>query len=325
MARPIWTGTLSFGLLNIPVKLMSGERRVDLSFRLLDSRDNARVRYERVNEDTGEEVPWKEVVKAFEYDKGSYVVLEEEDIAAAAPDRKETIDIETFVDATAISPQFYDKPYVLEPAAKAEKGYVLLRDVLRRTGRVGVARVVIRTREYLAAVLPHDDALVMMVLRYAQEIVDPAEYRLPEGSASKWKISPREVEMAEQLIESMSGDWSPDAFKDDFRERLQKVIEQRVRSKKVVQPETEEDERPVEGAATNVIDFGELLKRSLEKKGGKSGKAAAKSADKPARAAKKRADGDAKASAKRPRKAAGKSAKTAKTAARKATTKRKAG
>src|SRR5690606_13765043 len=232
MARPIWTGTLSFGLLNIPVRLMAGERRVDLSFRMLDSRNNARVRYERVNEETGEEVPWKEIVKAFEYDKGAYVVIEEEDIAAAAPDRRETIDIDLFVDAAAIGPEYFDKPYVLEPAAKAEKGYVLLRDVLARTGKAGIGRVVIRTREYLAAVLPRGDALVMMVLRFAQELVDPEEYKLPEGKSTKWKISGREVEMAEQLIASMSGEWEPDDFKDDFRLRLQKVIEERVRSKK---------------------------------------------------------------------------------------------
>ncbi len=303
MARPIWTGTLSFGLLNIPVKLMTGERRVDLQFRLLDSRDNARVRYERVNEETGEEVPWKEVVKAFEYDKGSYVVLEEQDIAAAAPDRKETIDIDTFVDAAQIGPEYFDKPYVLEPAAKAEKGYVLLREVLARTGKAGVGRVVIRTREYLAAVLPKGDALVMMVLRFTQELVDPAEYKLPEGKSSKWKITAREEEMAEQLIASMTGEWNPEEYRDDFRERLQKVIEQRVRSKQVVQQDVEEDERPPEGAATNVIDFAELLKRSLDKKGG--GKKAAKSA-KPSGKAEDKAEG--KAEAKAPAKATKKSA-----------------
>src|SRR5690554_885035 len=294
MARPIWTGTLSFGLLNIPVRLMAGERRVDLSFRMLDSRNNARVRYERVNEETGEEVPWKEIVKAFEYDKGAYVVIEEEDIAAAAPDRKETIDIDTFVDAAAIGPEYFDKPYVLEPAAKAEKGYVLLRDVLARTGKAGIGRVVIRTREYLAAVMPRGEALVMMVLRFAQELVDPEEYKLPEGQSKKWKISEREVEMAEQLIASMSGEWEPDEFKDDFRLRLQKVIEDRVRSKKVVHDEDHEDERPPEGAATNVIDFADLLRRSLEKKGGKGArKAAGKKAKKTAKKASKKTAGEA--------------------------------
>lgn len=304
MARPIWTGTLSFGLLNIPVRLMAGERRVDLQFRMLDSRNHARVRYERVNEETGEEVPWKEIVKAFEYDKGAYVVIEEEDIAAAAPDRRETIDIDTFVDAGSIGPEYFDKPYVLEPAAKAEKGYVLLRDVLARTGKAGIGRVVIRTREYLAAVLPRGDALVMMVLRFAQELVDPEEYRLPEGESKKWKITTREVEMAEQLITSMTGEWDPDAFKDDFRLRLQEVIEERVRSKKVVHDDDDGQERPAEGAATNVIDFAELLKRSLEKKGGKGGgratkKAVKKTVRKPAKkAAKKAASGKKKATKK---------------------------
>ncbi|WP_031372365.1 Ku protein [Lysobacter antibioticus] len=291
MARPIWTGTLSFGLLNIPVKLMTGERRVDLHFRMLDSRNKAPIRYERVNEETGEEVPWKEIVKAFEYDKGSYVVIEEADIAAAAPDHKETVDIDTFVDAASIGAEFYEKPYVLEPGKKAEKGYVLLREVLKRTGMVGVGRVVIRTREYLAAVVPQGDALMLMILRYAQELVDPSDYKLPEGSMAKWKISPREVEMAEQLIKSMSGEWKPDSYKDDFRQRLHKVIEQRVKSKKVVRGKPTDETKLPENAATNVIDFAELLKRSLEKKGGQgAAKRAAKKAPakKTAKAAKKR-------------------------------------
>ncbi|MGO1003114.1 non-homologous end joining protein Ku [Lysobacter sp. CA196] len=292
MARPIWTGTLSFGLLNIPVKLMTGERRVDLHFRMLDSRNKAPIRYERVNEETGEEVPWKEIVKAFEYDKGSYVVIEEADIAAAAPDHKETVDIDAFVEAASIGAQFYEKPYVLEPGKKAEKGYVLLREVLKRTGMVGIGRVVIRTREYLAAVAPHDDALMLMILRYAQELVDPSDYKLPEGALAKWKISSREVEMAEQLIKSMSGEWKPESYKDDFRQRLHKVIEQRVKSKKVVRGKPVDESKLPENAATNVIDFAELLKRSLEKKGGQgAGKRPAKkaAAKKTAKATKKRA------------------------------------
>ncbi|GAA5075159.1 Ku protein [Lysobacter panacisoli] len=268
MARPIWTGTLSFGLLNIPIKLMTGERRVDLSFRMLDSRNNAPIRYERVNAETGEEVPWKEIVKAFEYDKGSYVVLEESDIAAASPDHKETVDIDTFVPLESIGPEYFEKPYVLEPGKKAEKGYVLLREVLKRTGQAGVGRVVIRTREYLAAVVARDDALLLLILRFAQELVDPEEYKLPEGGMEKWKITAREVDMAKQLIESMSSEWNPADYKDDFRDRLTKVIEDRVKSKHVVRKPAAEESLP-ENAATNVIDFADLLKRSLEKKGGK--------------------------------------------------------
>jgi len=295
MARPIWTGTLSFGLLNIPVKLMTGERRVDLHFRMLDSRNNAPIRYERVNAETGEEVPWKEIVKAFEYDKGSYVVLEESDIAAASPDHKESVDIDTFVDIESIGPEFFEKPYVLEPGKKAEKGYVLLRETLKRTGQAGVGRVVIRTREYLAAVVPKDEALMLLILRFAQELVDPADYKLPEGGLEKWKITAREIDMAKQLIESMSSKWEPEDYKDDFRERLTKVIEDRVKSKNVVRKApTDEDHLP-ENAATNVIDFADLLKRSLEKKGDKGGgkpapakKAAKKAPAKKTTTAKKR-------------------------------------
>ncbi|UOF17241.1 Ku protein [Lysobacter capsici] len=288
MARPIWTGTLSFGLLNIPVKLMTGERRVDLHFRMLDSRNKAPIRYERVNEETGEEVPWKEIVKAFEYDKGSYVVIEEADIAAASPDNKESVDIDTFVDADSIGAQFFEKPYILEPGKKAEKGYVLLREVLKRSGKVGIGRVVIRTREYLAAVMPHGEALLLMILRYAQELVDPADYKLPEGGLAKWKISPREIDMAEQLIKSMSSQWQPDSYKDDFRQRLHKVIEQRVKSKKVVRGKDTDDAKLPENAATNVIDFAELLRRSLSKKSGSAQAAPAQAGKKTAKKAAKK-------------------------------------
>ena len=150
MARPIWSGTLSFGLLNVPVSLMTGARSVDLHFHMLDSRSNTPVRYERVNAETGEEVPWKEIVKAFEYAKGNYVVLEPEDIKSAAAEGREVVDVKAFVKAESIGPEYFEKPYFLVPGKKAEKGYVLLRETLKRTGRIGIARVVIRTREYLS-------------------------------------------------------------------------------------------------------------------------------------------------------------------------------
>ena len=266
MARPIWTGTLSFGLLNIPVKLMTGERRVDLHFRMLDSRNNAPIRYERVNAETGEEVPWKEIVKAFEYDKGSYVVLEESDIAAASPDHKESVDIDTFVDLEAIGPEFFEKPYVLEPGKKAEKGYVLLREVLKKTGKVGIGRVVIRTKEYLSMVVPQDDALMLILLRFPEEIVSVEEYNIPEGSATKWHVTPKEMEMATTLLESMASDFAPEDYKDEFRERLSAAIKKRMKQKGAT-TEVEEAEAPTHDATTNVVDFMALLKKSLEKKG----------------------------------------------------------
>lgn len=267
MARPIWTGTLSFGLLNVPVSLMSGERSVDLHFRMLDSRSNTPVRYERVNAETGDEVPWKDIVKAFEYKKGSYVVLEPEDLKSAASEGREAVEVEAFVDATSIGPEYFEKPYILVPGKKAEKGYVLLRETLKRTGKIGIARVVIRTREYLSAVMPKDDALILVLLRYPQELVDASEYRIPEGGVSQYRIAPKELHMAEQLITSMSGDWKPGDFKNEFRARLQKVIEKRMKSKGLVTPPQDDDDAPAsEDASTNVVDFMALLEKSLASK-----------------------------------------------------------
>jgi len=263
MARPIWTGTLSFGLLNVPVSLMSGERKVDLQFRMLDSRDRKPIRFERVNADTGEEVPWKDIVKAYEYDKGSYVVLEEGDIRSAAPESHETVEVEAFVDASQIDPRYYEKPYLLLPGKKAEKGYVLLRETLRDTGKVGIARVVVRTREYLCAVMPQGHALVLMILRYPQELVDPEDYKLPTGSLSDYRITAKETAMAGQLIESMAADWDPSQYHDEFRERLQQVLNKRIKTKGGT---TQVEEEPVahEDASTNVVDFMALLQKSLD-------------------------------------------------------------
>ena len=266
MARPIWTGTLSFGLLNVPVSLMSGERKVDLHFRMLDSRNKKPVRYERVNAETGEEVPWKDIVKAFEYDKGSYVVLEQEDIKSAAPESHETVEVETFVDFGAIQPQFYEKPYVLVPGKKAEKGYVLLRETLRKAKKIGVARVVIRTREYLSAVMPQGDALILMLMRYPQELVDPSEYKIPEGKAGDYRVSAKELEMATQLVDSMAAKWNPGDYHDEFRERLAEIIRKRIKSKGATTQVLEEPE-PQEDAATNVVDFVSLLQKSLKELG----------------------------------------------------------
>ncbi|MGY0620169.1 non-homologous end joining protein Ku [Lysobacter sp. A378] len=288
MARPIWSGTLSFGLLNIPVSLMSGERKTDISFRMLDARDNTPIRYERVNADSGEEVAWKDIVKAFEYDKGNYVVLDPGDIKSAAPESHDAIEVEAFVDVASVGPQYFEKPYVLVPAKKAEKGYVLLREALASTGRIGIARVVIRTRESLCAVMPQGDALLLLMMRYPQELVDIDEYRIPEGKAGDYRITPKELKFSEQLIETMSGDWEPESYQDEFRHRLHEVIAKRMKDKGVVHHGDEEPEVE-EHAATNVVDFMELLQQSIarnkrtpakksvaKKTNGKSAKKAAK-------------------------------------------------
>jgi DNA end-binding protein Ku len=265
MARPIWTGTLSFGLLNVPIRLMTAERRIDLHFRMLDQRNNQPVRYERVNAESGEEVPWKDIVKAYEYSKGNYVVLEESDIKNAAAEAHETVEIDTFIDAGQLTPAYFEKPYFLVPGKKAEKGYVLLRETLRRTGKIGIARVVIRTREYLCAVMPQDDALMLILLRFPQELVSAEEYALPDKPVAEYRISDRELEMAGELIESMAGKFKPENYRDEFRERLTAVIEQRLKSKGITT--TLEEEEPAHAnATTNVVDFMSLLKKSIENK-----------------------------------------------------------
>ena len=298
MVRPIWTGTLSFGLLNVPVSLMTGSRTVDLHFRMLDSRSKTPIRYERVNAETGDEVPWKDIVKAFEYKKGSYVVLEKDDLKSAASEGREAVEVEAFVDAASIGPEYYEKPYILVPGKKAEKGYVLLRETLKRTGKIGIARVVIRTREYLSAVMPKDHALILMILRFPQELVDVSEYTIPEGNVSKYRIAPKELDMAEKLIESMSGEWKPGDFRDEFRERLQKVIAKRMKSKGLVTPAVDdESDESSEDTSTNVVDFMALLEKSLasnkrtpaKKQGAGAAKPAAKKAAKKASPAKKAA------------------------------------
>lgn len=262
MARPIWTGTISFGLLNIPVSLHTAVRTVDLHFHMLDSRDKNPIRYERINAETGDEVPWKDVVKAFEFSKGNYVVVADEDIKAVAPEATQTVDIEAFVDADSIDPMYLEKPYYLVPGKRAEKGYVLLRELLAKTGKAGIARVVIRTRQYLCMVYPKQRALVLDLLRFDQELIPVTDFALPAASAHK--VSPRELQMAQTLLESMSSEWKPEDYKDDFRAKLRKLLDTRAAKHKgtVHRPEKHDDETA--SATTNVVDFMTLLKKSLD-------------------------------------------------------------
>lgn len=272
MARPIWNGTISFGLLNVPVQLYSGERSVDLHFRLLDSRDRTPIRYERINAESGEEVAWKDIVKAFEYEKGNYVVVPEEELRAAAPEATEAVEIEAFVDREAISPVYFEKPYYLIPRPKAEKGYVLLRETLRRTQRIGIGKVVIRTRQYLAALMAQGPALLLDLMRFPQELVPAEEFALPGEAWSAYHIAERELDMATQLIDAMTTEWRPGDYRDDFRDTLRSFIEQRIaagRGAKV--PETEAP--PAPHASTNVVDFMALLKKSLEGQGRRGSRA----------------------------------------------------
>jgi DNA end-binding protein Ku len=271
----VWNGSISFGLLNVPVQIFSGERSVDLHFRLLDSRDQKPIRYERVNSETGEEVAWKDVVKAFEYEKGNYVVIPEQELRAAAPEMTETVEIEAFVERDAISPMYFEKPYFLVPGKKAEKGYVLLRETLKNTGRIGIGKVVIRTRQYLSALMPQGDALLLNLMRFPQELIEPDQFELPTGKLSDYRISARELEMAGQLLDSMTATWKPADYRDDFRDKLHKFVERRIAKASGSKRRDDEESAPIPKGATNVVDFMALLKKSLAAKGGRGGRSSA--------------------------------------------------
>jgi DNA end-binding protein Ku len=286
MARALWSGSISFGLINIPVQLMPGERRTDLRFHLMDVRNKARVRYERINAETGEEVPWKDIVKAFEFRKGDYVVLEKEDLRAAAPQSSESVDLERFVPLDAVPVEYFERPYYLVPPKKAEKSYVLLRETLRDLKKAGLARVVIRTREYLALLLPRGAALMLLLLRYPQELIPDADYSFP-GSLSSYRLGKRELEMARQLVRSMEGPWKPAEYRDEFRARLHKVIEERMKQKGA---RIEKSPAPEAGEPSGkVIDLMSLLKKSLENKKGAKRAVPARAGRRPRAAERKRA------------------------------------
>lgn len=260
MARPIWKGHISFGLVNVPVVLFSAEQRADVSFHLIDSRNSARVRYERVNEETGEEVPWDKIVKGYEYSDDNYVLLSEDELEHAAVEMTRTIEIEQFVNLSEIDVRYFERPYVLVPGPKGEKGYVLLREALAKSGKAGIARVVIRARQYLAALIPHGDALVLELLRFSQELRDLDEHELPGHDLKKYKVSKQEIELATKLVEGMTSDWEPSEFEDEYRAALMKLVQ-----KKIERGETEpiEVEEPEPEEEPRTVNFMDVLKQSV--------------------------------------------------------------
>jgi DNA end-binding protein Ku len=267
MARAIWKGSISFGLVNIPVGLYSAESRDEIHFKMLDRKTLSPIHYKRMAEEGGKEVAWEETVRGYELEKGHYVVLSDEDLKRASPEATQTIDILSFVDLEDISPLYFDKPYYLAPDSKGTKAYTLLRETLRRTGKVGIAKVVIRTRQYLAAVVARGEVITLEILRYAHELRDADELDLPSG---KEGVTPRELQMAERLVEGMVEAWKPEKYKDDYREDLMKLIEERAKA-----GELEGSDEPVpkaKPARGQVLDLMALLKESLEggKKGGKA-------------------------------------------------------
>jgi DNA end-binding protein Ku len=275
MPRAIWKGSISFGLVNIPVGLYSAEKRQEVQFHLLNKKDQSPIRYQRVSEKTGKEVPWDDIVRGYEYEEGHYVILSDEDLKRANPESTQTVDILDFVDAADIPAYYFDKPYYLGPDKKGAKSYALLRETLVRTGKVGIAKVVIRTRQYLSAVVPEGDVLVLNLLRFAHELRDASEVEIPHGRAG---VTDRELDMAEKLVNGMVSDWDPEKYRDSYESDLMNLIEKRVKSGDTAAVET-----PVVRKHTgNVVDLMALLKRSVEDSGKPVKKETAKAKAKPA-------------------------------------------
>lgn len=282
MPRVLWKGAISFGLVHIPVSLYPATRSEGLSFDMLDKRDFAPVGYKRYNKRSGEEVPWGEIVKGYEYEQGQYVVVGDEDFKQANVKATQTVEILSFVAADAVAPYYFETPYYLEPGKRGEKGYALLREVLVRTRRIGIAQVVIRSRQHLAALLPVERMLVLNTLRYANEIRESGELAFPEAGKAAG-LTDKELQMAERLVEDMSDEWHPGQFRDTYHLDLMARIEQKIKSGEthVVTPEGETPAEPQQTA--EVIDLAALLRRSLERKG--RGTPAAAEPERPRRAA----------------------------------------
>lgn len=262
MPRALWKGAISFGLVTIPVGLVSAEdKATEISFHNLDKKTMSRVKQKRVAETSGEEVPWDDIVKGYEYSRGEYVVLEPEEIEAANPKASHTIDIVAIVCRDCIDPPYFNKPYYIVPEQTGRKPYALLREVLTRNNQVAVARVVIRTRQYLAALFPEGEVLVLDLLRYADELRSVADLDLPEADLAAVGVTEQELMLADQLISALVAEWEPEKYQDTYRNDLLDLIKTKV----------EEGGRTItempgkEAAPTaQVVDIMDLLKKSLE-------------------------------------------------------------
>jgi DNA end-binding protein Ku len=283
MARAIWSGTISFGLLNVPVRMYSAVARRSIALREIRESDSARIKHRRVAEGTDEEVPYENIVKAYELSPGQYVPLSKDEMAALAPEKTRAIDVQDFVDIEEIDPMYFDSPYYLGPAEGAEKAYSLLAAAMESSGKAAISRFVFRNKEHLAALRASDGVLTLTTMRFHDEVMPPSELddALPD---KKPKVAKREREMAEQLIASLSTEFEPDRYRDEYREQLLALIEQKAEGKEIVAPETEapkETKAPdlmaalEESIAAAKADGG---KKSAERKSGtKKSKSASKS------------------------------------------------
>lgn len=258
--RSIWKGAISFGLVNIPVSLYSAEERNDLKFSLIDKRDDGKIRYQRINETTGEEVAYENIVKAYEFDDGDYVVMTDEDFEQADVEATKTVDIETFILREELNFMYLEKPYFIAPTKGGEKPYVLLREAMEKTGKIAIARVVIRTKAYLAAIYSSDNILVLNLIRFHDELRSADELKIPDSV----KISKKEMDLAESLIEGMTAQWKPEDYEDEYKDAVMKRIE--AKAKKKGKEELPEEEKAEDSGSGKVVDIMDLLKKSVEAK-----------------------------------------------------------
>ena len=255
MAQAIWSGAINFGLVTIPVKLFTAVRTDDLSFNMLHGKDEGRIKYERVCSVDGQPVPWDEIVKGYEYEKGQYVVLTDDDFKKVNPVATQSVDILEFVDLDQINPMFFDKPYYLEPSKQGRHAYALLRAALNDANKVAVARVVVRTKEYIAAVKPIGDALVLELMHWANEIVEPASLDIP----GEEKLPEAEMKMAKMLIDTMSVDtFEPEKFTNRYHDELMTMIEARAQGKELPKA------KKVAAPRAKVVNLMDVLAQSLE-------------------------------------------------------------
>ena len=281
MPRPIWKGSIAFGLVNIPVELHTAVRDSRPHFRMLHAEDKSPVRYERICAREGKPVAWDDLVKGYEYQKGKFVILTKEDFKAAALEKSRTIDIKTFVNGSDIDDRFFESSYYLTPQKGGEHAYALLREAIREKELVGIATIVLRDAQHLAALEIKDKAMVLTMMRYAEELVDVADYTFPPAA----QVRKPELQMAKTLVEQFTGEWDPTEYTDEYRENLMKIVKARMKGKTVELP-AEEEPRSAE-----VVDLMERLRQSLAGGNGRARKTASARAKKkvPARGKQKRA------------------------------------
>ncbi|MDZ4815054.1 MAG: Ku protein [Verrucomicrobiota bacterium] len=254
--RPIWKGAISFGLVNIPIGLYSATTSTeDVKFRMLRKTDHSPIKYKRVAETDGKEVAWEEIVKGYEYEKGTYVIFDKDDFEKVDPEKTQRIDIEKFVDLDEVDPIYFSQPYYIEPEKGGDKAYALLCHALKGEKKMGIAKVVIKTKQYLAAVKPKDDMLILEVMHFADELVEPEDLKIPHH-----KMGDKEMKMACQLVDSMADKWDPEEFKNDYKESVMQMVEKKIASggKELPSVATKTTK------TTKTIDLVAVLQKSLE-------------------------------------------------------------